>query len=140
MSGYAIGLIASITLSGLLLLLFRHEERRNVRYGARVRVWLDYGVLRAGRICTRIFDVVGTNSVRQALHYILHFALRFILYINKRWEHGVRTMMRANKNLARTAERERTTRTKLEEVALHKIQSALTEEEKKKHKDTVLKG
>ncbi len=49
-------------------------------------------------------------------------------------------MMRVNKTLAKNAERESETRTKLEEIALHKVATALSEEEKKAHKDKMLNG
>ncbi len=84
--------------------------------------------------------MLSRDSFRIVFHYILHTFLKFILTVNKKWEQRVRTMMRVNKTLAQNVERERTTRTKLEEIALHKAKYALTEDEKKKHKDKMLEG
>jgi len=55
-------------------------------------------------------------------------------------ERAVRNIMRTNKTLARSAERERATRTKLEEVALHKIEVALSDKERAVHKERALNG
>lgn len=140
MSSYITGLVVSTLLSILLLMLFKHEEQTGVRYGAQIRIRFDYLVLRVAHSFHRIIDAISRDSARQIFHYILHTLLKLVLHVNKRWENGVRNMMRVNKTLARDAERERTTRNKLEEIALHKIKYALTEDEKKKHRDKMLQG
>ena len=140
MTLFVTGLILSVVIATALTFLFNHEEQRGMRLLPSVRARLDYYVVRATRVLSSVLDMVGSNSLRQIFHFILHALLKGILYINKKWEAALRNMMRVNKSFARTAERERVARTKLEEVALHKLQNALTPEEKKKRKHTMLEG
>ncbi len=140
MGSYSIGLILSVLISISLLMLFRYEERVGVRFALGVRKKLDAYAVGFASFCTKVSNVIGKDSVRQVFHYILHSFLKLVLMLSKRWEYILRSMMRANKVIARKAEKERETRNKLEEIALHKIKHALTEEEKKKYKDTLLQG
>lgn len=140
MSSYIAGLVLSVVVSGMLLMLFRHEERRGARYVEGVRAWFDGVVMRVARAWHGFLRMLGKDSLRQIFHYILHTLLGFVLYLNKRWEQALRAMMRINKNLARNAERERTSRTQLEELMLHKAQHTLTDEEKRIRKAKSLEG
>lgn len=137
---YGIGLIVSASIVVALLFLFSYEERRGARYGERIRGVGDVLVTTIGAYISRAYRGVGSNSIRQALHYVVHTILRLILAFNAYWDKRLRTMMHVNKMYARDAERERTVRSKLEELALHKSKYALTEEEKRQHKDNVLNG
>lgn len=78
--------------------------------------------------------------VRQAVHYLFHTLLRSILGLVKGSEKGLRNVMRINKTLARRAERESSTRSKLEEIAIHKAAHALTEDEKRIRRAKMLQG
>jgi hypothetical protein len=49
-------------------------------------------------------------------------------------------MARSNRMLAKKSDKERTQRNKLEEVALHKLEVALTEEEKRIRKRQSIEG
>lgn len=140
MTLFVTGLILSIVIATALTFLFSYEEEKGVRLLPSFRAKLDYYALRLSRLCAHALDLVGSNSIRQIFHFILHSLLKGILYLNKKWEQVLRNMMRVNKSFARNAERERVARTKLEEVALHKMQTALTPEEKKKRKHTMLEG
>jgi hypothetical protein len=120
--------------------LFKYEERRRMRFLNHARTQFDFVVLRITHALHRVTDMVGRDTFRQIFHYMLHIVLRVILVVNKQWEKSLRNMIQVNKAMAQNAERDRKTRNKLEEVALHKLRTALTEEEKKLHKDKILEG
>jgi hypothetical protein len=140
MNNNILGLILSILLTIALLCIFRYEEQKGVRFASWVRSRADLGVLKAVHFFHRTFDVVGRDALRQILHYFLHSFLRVTLIINQQWEKRVRSMMVANKTLAQNADRERKNRNKLEEIALHKMENALTDEQKQAHRDKMLEG
>lgn len=136
----SIGLLISGGFVAFLILVFRHEQRSGRRILEGVRSAADRGVLRSGAFLTEVGQFIGRNFVRQIIHYIFHRFLGVILRTVENIEGRLRTVMRVNKNLARTVERESAERTKLEEIALHKAASALTEAEKRTHKERALRG
>ena len=140
MNTYALGFGISLVVTILLSMLFRFERRRDFRIASTARARFDVFITHTSIIIDRFLRMIGKDSVRQIFHYVLHAFLRGVLHVSRRWEQSLRDMMRANKSLAQNAERERTTLTKLEEIALHKLQTTLTEAEKKKHKDKMLQG
>ena len=140
MSEYVIGFLVSVVTCIFLLMLFRYEEKRQMRFLGYARTRLDYAVIRTTVRIHYFFDVVGRDSVRQIFHYLLHSFLKLVLLLTRQWDKAVRNMIRANKTIAQNAERDRTTRNTLEELTIHKIQNALTEEQKKKHKHKMLEG
>ncbi len=83
---------------------------------------------------------IGRDFVRQILHYFFHTVLNAILTVLKKSESSLRDIMRANRTIAKKIEQESEFRTKLEEIALHKVSTALTEEEKKEHREKMLNG
>jgi hypothetical protein len=137
---YAIGFGISLFVLIVLWGLFRHEERTGVRFAAHARTRADYLLLRITHSIHQTIDMFGRDSMRQVFHYLLHTFLKGFLALNKRWEQSLRDMMRVNKMLAKNADKERTTRNKLEEIAIHKVESALTDKEKQVHKDRSLRG
>ncbi len=140
MSVALIGLYASFAVLVCLSLLFSYEKRRGVRFFEFTRVRMDFFVLTWTRRIHRVSHYVGGVFIRQVAHYLFHSLLRSILELTRRAEHGLRNIMRINKTLAKRAERESDTRTKLEEVALHKAAHALTEDEKRIRKAKMLQG
>ena len=121
-------------------MLFTHEERIGARFGHTYRNKFDEVVVSLSSTISRLMNIVGKDSIRQIAHYLLHTFLKSVLYISKRWETILRNLMHANKTIAKKAERERTSRSKLEEIAMHKIKTALSEEEKRKYKEKLLHG
>ncbi len=136
----ATGLIISCSTLGALLLLFRYERRKGVRVGEKVRQYIDFGAYIVHENFERISWFVGRDCVRQVFHYLFHTVLRVILSFLRRCEYALKNAMRVNKTLAKNVERENMERSKLEEIAIHKVENALSEEEKKVHKDKALKG
>jgi len=140
MNEYTTGLIVSLIVCVVLHFFFTFEEKRGSRFIPVIRTRLDFLVLRATHFLHTTVDVRARELLRQLFHYILHAVLRMVLVLNKQWEKSIQSMIRANKTIAKNAERERKTRNKLQEVALHKMETALTEEEKKLHRDQSLEG
>ncbi len=140
MNFIAIGALISLGVSVFLVFLFRIEATRGSRFAERLRVYADVLVLRVTRGLHNFVSFIGTDFIRQIFHYFFHKMLKLGLALLQGGEEYVRTMMRVNKTLAKNAERQSATRTKLEEIALHKAETALTEEEKKAHRDKMLGG
>ncbi len=140
MSFVATGFFVSVGVLLFLSILFRYEAKRGVRFFEGIRTHIDFAVLKVSHALHRVTRFFGRDLIRQIFHYVFHTFLRAILLFVKKSEHGLRNVMRVNKTLAKNAERESASLSKLEEIALHKVSSALTEEEKRKHKAKVLSG
>ncbi len=140
MNVIGLGLIISASFLILFFILTGYEAKKGTRFMERFRTYIDLFVLRISHGVRRGLHYIGTDLFRQIFHYLFHRMLRFTLSCVTRGEKYVRTMMRVNKTLAKDAERESETRTKLEEIALHKIATALSEEEKQARKEKTLLG
>lgn len=134
------GLIVSGVSVIVLGLLFRFEGNRGVRFAAQARTHADFAVLRFVHFLEQVTLFLSRDFIRQVLHYSFHTLLRLVLSIVRRSEKSIRTMMQVNKTIAKNVEREGMMLTKLEEVALHKIATTMTDTEKKAHKDKILSG
>jgi len=134
------GLLVSATIVVLLSLLFSHEEKRGVRYGESLRIRFDFLVLQVSHTMHNGFRFLGSGFLRQAFHYVFHSILRAVLKLIKKFEDSIRNIMYTNRTIAKSAEKEHATRSMLEEVALHKLETTLSEEEKKRRKAEVLEG
>lgn len=140
MSTLGISFLVSALCVIALGFLFKYEEKRGTRFAEHIRIRADFMVLRSIHGIHRGAQSFGKNVIRQTVHFIFHTLLLVFLKGIKKFEKGLRTMIQTNKTLARNAERESETLNKLEEVALHKISTALSEDEKKAHKDKTLNG
>lgn len=134
--GVAVSFVAVL----FLIVLFRHENKRGTRFADRMRTHADFYILKVAHTLHVGLHYVGRDALRQIFHYAFHTVLSLVLKFTKRCETALRNAIRSNKTIARNAERESATLTKLEEIALHKVASALTENEKKEHKDRILSG
>lgn len=121
-------------------LLFRVERIRGKRFGEHLRIRADFVVLKATKYVHTALNYTGRDFIRQVVHYFFHTILHSVLEFTKRAEKGLRNVIRINKTLAKRAERESVTRTKLEEIALHKVATALTEDEKRIRREKELRG
>lgn len=135
-TGLLLSILAVLILSGL----FRFEEKRGRRFGEGVRRHADSAILRIAHVWKYIAQFFSGDFIQQVFHYIFHTFLRLALLFMRKCEQVLKTVMRVNKTLAKNAERESVTRTKLEEIALHKLSTALTDKEKKERKDKTLRG
>lgn len=134
------GLIVSVVLSGLLLLLFRYERKRGERFLESVRMRLDLVLVKIHYLFHTKLRLLSNEFFRQLFRYLYHTILKMALTLVTNFEKRIRENIKINKTLARHAEREDEALTKLEELALHKAEYALTEEEKRRHKDQALNG
>jgi cell shape-determining protein MreC len=135
-----IGLVTSLVTAVVLASLFALERRRGSRFFPQMRQVLDHAACRVVQAVRAALRYVAVHVVRQVGHYSFHILLAGTLALMKRGERAVRSVMRTNKTLAKTAERDRATRTKLEEIALHKIETTLSEKERKARKERALNG
>ncbi len=135
-----IGLCVSVLVVSMLGMLFSYEKRTGVRFLNGFRTSFDFLVLRCAYAIHTTSRRIGSHLIRQIFHYIFHTLMGLILACIRRCEHGLQNMMRANRTLAKSAERDSLNRSKLEEIALHKVASALSEEEKHAHKEKMLNG
>lgn len=140
MSFALIGFFVSICTALTLYLFFRYEEKKSYRFASHLRSRIDFFVLKTEHIMHSFLRFIGRDFVRQILHYFFHTVLNMILSLLKKSEQGLRDIMRANRTIAKNAEQESEFRSKLEEIALHKVSTALTEEEKKEHREKMLNG
>lgn len=140
MSTVSLGLIISLSVTLFLVFLFRYERRVGRRVGERTRARVDFYVLKTTYTLHKTLRRMGKDMALQILHYLFHSFLRLVLYVVHKFDAGLRAMMQVNRTLAKRAERESVTRSKLEEIALHKAETALTEEEKRAHKEKILSG
>ena len=135
-----IGLLGSVIFTVALSLLFRYEKRKNVRIFGKVRAYADVFVLRTIRGAHMLLRFIGRDLVRQIFHYLFHTFLRLVLAVVARCEEALRKAMQVNRTLARSVDEENRTRSKLEEIAFHKATHALSEEEKREHRERMLQG
>ena len=140
MNFVAIGFFVSVSLVLIFIFLFRFEERKGVRLFEHIRKHADFFVLKTAYTYNEFVRFLRKDFFQQTLHFSFHMVLRYILQCMVWAEKMVRRIMRKNKIIAKNAERESTTLSKLEEIALHKIESALTEEEKNAHREKILQG
>lgn len=140
MTDTLVGFLISFGIVIALFVLFGIEERRGVRFASSLRAQADFLVLKLDHKVGVVLQLFGRDFIRQLFHYLFHTILRFLLVRVRKLEAGLKNVMRVNKTIAQTVERENATRTKLEEVAKHKVASALSEEEKRKIKEKTLNG
>lgn len=135
-----IGLFVSLASFFLLRTLFAYEEKRGVRFSEGARTYLDSLVHNIEEAISKALTSFGGGFFRQLFHYIFHTTLRFILTFLRRCDRKLQDIMRTNRTIVQNMNRENSTRNKLDEIALHKVTSALSEKEKKEHKDKILSG
>lgn len=134
------GFIVSAACVALLLAVYRIEESRGRRFAEYVREHLDFAVLKTQHVLHVFFGTFTRGIVRSSVHYIFHTLLSGFLAFLAGIESAVKEALRSNRALARRSAKERKTRNKLDEVALHKIEVALSEEEKRRHREKHLNG
>ena len=139
----AISLIAVLVSGGVLgglILLFRQEQKKKVRYASTFRNRMDYGV-RQGRVYVdRLHPRINEHTLRQSFHYILHSFLAFLLKLIQRLEGILRFFVRINKARATQHVRKPSSDSHLATVREHKDSAKLSDEEKQKLSDEALAG
>ena len=120
----------------LLVLLFTKEERRGSRFAEALRKHVDTGVLALYAFCSYITQPFRRDTMRHSLHYFFHRALKRTKQALRSVESRVDVLLRTNKALAKKVSTESSSR--LQEIAAHKKESALSPAEKKKQKEQAI--
>lgn len=134
------GLLASFVLALFLVTVFRFETVRGQRFFNQMRNRFDFWVLEVVHSLHVAYQTFFKYVLKQILHFTLHSFLASLLRFAKALERSLAHMMRENRSRARSMEQKNRERNKLEEIALHKIEVALTEEEKRAHRQKTLEG
>ncbi len=126
-------LIGSTVTLVILTGVFRLEDRSGkiVVLGG-VRRWFN-GTLTA--LVARAMGwhpYVGRGFMRLILHYLAHGLLRRILIGIRRIEHWIEQLMRQNRQVAKSIDAEKRHSSHLQAIADHKVETALSEREKRR--------
>lgn len=141
MSVPVIGILVSGCMLACFWLLFYLEEKRGERFFSRIRIVFDRIVLRLAHIWTQISRYIGRQMVRQTLHYTFHRVLTALLRFLERLEKHVKRVLRTNKMVARKLHLQSDRpKNQLDEIAEHKQSVALTDAQKRKHRQRSLEG
>lgn len=135
-----IGIIVSFLSIVLLSVLFEFEKSRKRRVLERFRSSLDAVVIYSETRLDVFFKHLGGDLGRQLIHYFFDTVLIGLLHVLRKCEKHIRVILRSNYLLAKKARTERTSRNKLDEIAEHKMSTALSDEEKRKHREMMLNG
>ena len=135
-----IGLLTSVLLLVFSVTLFRFESTRKLRFIDGVRTRLDFLVLRLLHKLHIVTQVYLKRFLRRFGHFLVHSVLAGILSLVRLFEQRITHFMRINRTRAVRGEKKSNERNKLEEIALHKLEVSLTDEEKQKRKDIELQG
>lgn len=118
----------------LLVIFFRFEDKRGRRVVlSGVRNSIDDAVLLSSNAIGSFFETIGSRGTRIVMHFIIHNVLKTILRLLEKSESGITRLLHSNRRKAHVI-RESTARTHLHEIADHKVETALTDEEKRKKK------
>lgn len=117
-----------------LLVLYRIEEGKGHRIVLlRVREFLDRIVFRLGSGISRFFAHIGAGAFQATFHYLIHRLLSRIIRLLTSLESYLSRLQLRNKRIA-TVMREGGRRTHLDEIASHKEQTSLSEEERRQRR------
>lgn len=134
------GMLISASVVLLFVLLFRHERMRGHRYCTYVRERVDFMILKLEHSIRTSCCTFTGGVLRQIFHYLFHTLVSGMLAFLKGVETALKDALRTNRTLARRSQRERMVHNKLDEIALHKIEIALSEEQKRVRREEHLNG
>jgi hypothetical protein len=132
-------IVSTIVLT-FVVFLFRVEQGRGRRFFGGIRSHIDFWFLKVRHLFNVRLRSWSRYFIRQVGHYFLHTFLTGMIVSLSGLEERLRTTLRANRALAKKSDKERTEMNKLDEIALHKMEIALTEEEKRIRKKRSLEG
>ncbi len=124
----------------VLVVLFNREKKRGDRFLGGVRSHVDFWILKLKHTLFVQFRPWSQYVIRQIMQYLFHTFLRGIIRSLSSLEERLKFVLRTNKTLAKKTEAERTVRNKLDEIALHKLEVALSEKEKRIRRKNSLEG
>jgi len=135
-----IGLLVSVGISLALILLFRFETKKGIRFAEKSRSALDETVYRTTHNSKYAAFGFFRHLAKEVPYFLLHSFLRLILKFIEYIEKGVKKMMHANGPRSHVSEDAQVSKNKLSEIAQHKQDVSLSDKEKKEHKDKALDG
>ncbi len=132
--------LVSCVLTFFLLILFRRERKKGQRVLGTMRSHIDFWILKIRHTVFVKFRPWSQYVLRQIIQYFFHTFLRGSIKALSVLEERLKVILRTNKSLAKNTEAERTVKNKLDEIALHKLEVALTEREKRIRRQKSLEG
>lgn len=123
----------------VLIVLFRYEQARGVRYIEGARKLFDRSVRHAELRLKSIYRLMTGQTIRQSIHYLFHQVLSAILHQIQRLEDTVHTVARFNKDRA-NHRKNSVSPSHLSVMADHKRSTQLTDAQKQQRRDEVLNG
>jgi len=136
-------LITALVSGGItvgLVILYRYERTRGVRFMHSTRVHLDHAVEATVRSWSARYPRATWRAVRQSVHFLFHQLLAASLAFIARVERTVHRVMQLNKKSASRAVRAEKLDPHLAAIAEHKRMAGLSEEEKRKRREDALRG
>lgn len=124
----------------MLTLLFFAEQNRGRRFLGGLRSHFDFWLLKVRHMFNVRLRNWSRYFVRQIIHYFLHTVLTSAIALLDALEERLKMIARSNRVLAKKSDKERSQMNTLEEVALHKLEVALSEEEKRIRKRQSIEG
>lgn len=137
MLGTGTFLVLSLLLFIFLLWLIAIEKKRGKRFFlVSTRSWLDAKIDEVTNYILQKLVYLGRHTIKLSWYYSIHKALRFVLTILVKAYDSLEVHFMRNKERARTIKMEKkqllSSDNHLGQMAEHKVQTALTEGEKKK--------
>ncbi len=123
-----------------LILFFRYERKRGKRFFDSARSHVDFWLLKIRHTFNVRLRNWSRYFIRQIGHYFLHTTLTGTIRTLDGIEGKLKTIAHSNRTLAKKSDKERTHMNKLEEIALHKMEVALSEKEKRVRRQKSLEG
>lgn len=121
--------IALVIMTGV----FRLEDRAGrLLVLSAVRQWFNECVEGVYKRITGWHPYAGRGFVRLMLHYLVHTLLKRVLRLVRRVEQWIERVMRQNRQVAKSIDAGNRPQTHLEAIAEHKVETALTEREKRR--------
>jgi len=134
-----IAFLSTLVSAGILCflsVLFYIEKRRGTRFLSSLREAGDRGIAWLIRHMSRVSGFLERDVFRRTIHYVFHRVLEFMLSGLHVLEYYVGKLIHTNRTIAKKGAREPSgATTKLAEIAEHKVNTALSDEERREHKE-----
>lgn len=134
-----ITVLASGGFTLFLLVLFRYERRRGVRYANAVRVLFDRSLEETKAYWGDAYRRITGRTLRQSVRYVFHRILTSLLRRLGRLEQFLRSIVHVNRRRANRAEGHSPS-SHLSAIADHKRETELSEEEQRQKRNEALGG
>lgn len=118
-----------------LIVLFRYEDARGKRVLlSSVRGILDRAVAAINGKVSRFFRHIGTGAFQATIHFLIHRLLSHLIRVLTYFESYLSRLQLRNKRIANVI-RNSESRTHLSEIADHKAETSLSDEERRRRRE-----